>query len=249
MRKTFRSEKYSLAKTFHINTKLNIINKNNFEAHFYNDIPSKKHYVIKSYPLKVDSNRINLNLVESIQARKSHDFIDKSKKVDVTDLGTLLFYSYCQRRSDNTTKFTPTPSAGGRYPAELYIIPFHLNGVEDGLYHYNTLNYSLDLIKIGDLKQKLRECIPGFPEYVENSGFVVITAITIDHTCAKYGDRGYKLICMDIGHISQNFYLLSASQNLGCRAVFGFIDDRINELIDLDGFNDSVFLVHFFSKL
>ena len=56
----------------------------------------------------------------------------------------------------------------------------------------------------------------------------------------KYRDRGYRHTLTELGALTQNIYLLSAVLKLGCASIGGFIDDKLNSLLDLDGEDESV---------
>ncbi|MHA1372612.1 MAG: SagB/ThcOx family dehydrogenase, partial [Promethearchaeota archaeon] len=47
------------------------------------------------------------------------------------------------------------PSAGGLYPYETYVAINNVEDVQEGLYHYNVLEHSLDLLKKGDFRERL----------------------------------------------------------------------------------------------
>jgi SagB-type dehydrogenase family enzyme len=51
----------------------------------------------------------------------------------------------------------------------------------------------------------------------------------------KYGNRGFRYIHLDAGHVCQNLYLAAEAVQCGTCAVGGFIDDRVNALLRLDG--------------
>ena len=48
---------------------------------------------------------------------------------------------------------------------------------------------------------------------------------------------------MEIGHIAQNIYLLIESLGLGCCSIGGFVDEKINELLDINAEQEAVCLV------
>ena len=51
----------------------------------------------------------------------------------------------------------------------------------------------------------------------------------------KYGNRGFRYLHLDAGHLCQNLYLATAAIQSGTCAVGGFLDDKVNTLLDLDG--------------
>lgn len=51
----------------------------------------------------------------------------------------------------------------------------------------------------------------------------------------KYGNRGFRYLHLDAGHVCQNLYLASEVIECGSCAVGGFYDDYVNPLLKLDG--------------
>jgi SagB-type dehydrogenase family enzyme len=51
----------------------------------------------------------------------------------------------------------------------------------------------------------------------------------------RYGDRGYRYIFLDAGHVCQNLYLCAQSLSCGVCAVAAFSDDDMNRALGLDG--------------
>jgi SagB-type dehydrogenase family enzyme len=51
----------------------------------------------------------------------------------------------------------------------------------------------------------------------------------------KYGERAYRYIYMDAGHIGQNLYLAAVALGLGCCTIGAFFDDEVNEILNVDG--------------
>lgn len=152
-------------------------------------------------------------------------------------LSTLLYYSAGLNNIKNSTiRGRFYPSAGARYPLELYFISLN-SQLPMGLYHYYLKNHSLEKLLTFDKFD--------FAKYFNQNwistvgAFIIITAI-FKRTTMKYADRGYRHILQESGHMGQNIYLLSSTLNLSCCAIGGYLDDKINELLDIDGINESV---------
>jgi SagB-type dehydrogenase family enzyme len=56
--------------------------------------------------------------------------------------------------------------------------------------------------------------------------------------CWRYGERGYRYLHLDVGHVCQNLYLSAASIDCGVCAIAAFDDDRMNQLLGFDGENE-----------
>jgi SagB-type dehydrogenase family enzyme len=60
----------------------------------------------------------------------------------------------------------------------------------------------------------------------------------------KYGQRGYRYVWLDAGHLAQNLCLTATAENLGAVTVGAFFDAELNILLDLPaGEEDAVYIV------
>jgi SagB-type dehydrogenase family enzyme len=50
----------------------------------------------------------------------------------------------------------------------------------------------------------------------------------------RYGERGYRYLHLDAGHVCQNLYLSAETIDCGVCAIAAFDDDRMDELLQLD---------------
>ena len=70
------------------------------------------------------------------------------------------------------------------------------------------------------------------------SALIVITGV-FERTTIKYTNRGYRYVLLEAGHLAQNFYLIAPSIGLNISALGGYVDNKVNELIDVDGLGES----------
>jgi len=49
------------------------------------------------------------------------------------------------------------PSAGARYPLEIYVVILNSKEIPEGIYHYNVKWNTLELLEKGDFKQIITE--------------------------------------------------------------------------------------------
>lgn len=57
---------------------------------------------------------------------------------------------------------------------------------------------------------------------------------------SKYGERGLRYLLLDAGHICQNLLLAAEALNLAACPVAAFFDWEMNELLNLDGEEETV---------
>lgn len=169
--------------------------------------------------------------------QSSRDF--DSRPVSLSNLSDLLYYSNGYKNVTQGTKFVP--SSGGLNSVELFVIAFSTEQVPKGIYHYNAKTHELELVRRGAFETWVEEHVFYQEEYSKAS-FIIVMASTIGKLNKKYGLRSYRLALLDVGHVSQNMYLLASALKLKACASAGFIDDELDQVLHLDGFSVSSLL-------
>ncbi len=186
---------------------------------------------------------LNISLGRAVINRQSQRQFDK-QPINLHQLSNLLFYSAGVIRGDsldwNKSRRT-YPSGGARYPLEIYLAVFESKDIKRGIYHYNVRNHSLENLLEGNYRQDFFEIIG--QDMIKEASLLVIISSVFNRTIVKYKDRGYRLILLEAGHLGQNISLVSSALNLKCCALGGFVDDKINEVLDIDKENESVIYV------
>lgn len=187
-----------------------------------------------------------------IQRKSDREFSDIPLSKD--KISKILFYSYGLngRRGrtaydDVIMNFRNSPSGGGLYPLEIYLAVFNVEDLKKGIYHYNVKKHTLEYLFKGDYKMQIyrtskQEMI------LKCSAAIILTAI-FNRTMMKYKERGYRYILFEAGHVMQNAYLISIAMDLGICSVGGFIDDKINDLLNIDGVNESALYLGALGKI
>lgn len=139
------------------------------------------------------------------------------------------------------------PSGGGLYPAEIYLAVRRVAGVAPGIYHFNVPRHELELLIPGDPTDAALEACCG-QEHVKQAGVVVMISGVFQRTKRKYGERGYRYVLLDVGHLGQNIYLSCHNLGLAVMTTCGFFDDIANDLLHLDGVDESMLYVAFLGK-
>jgi SagB-type dehydrogenase family enzyme len=125
------------------------------------------------------------------------------------------------------------PSAGGLFPLEIYVFVQRVASLEDGLYHYDVLGHSAQLIARGDFFRSLEPVFYTYP-FFRNANLAICLAAVFPRTQKKYGPRGYRYIMLEAGHSGQNICLRAAEMNLSTLCMGGFVDSRLNTMLSLD---------------
>jgi SagB-type dehydrogenase family enzyme len=75
---------------------------------------------------------------------------------------------------------------------------------------------------------------------VQRAAVVIIWTAMMLRCMVKYRDRAMRYIPMDLGHVCQNVQLAASAMGLGSCPIGAFFDDDFNELIGVDGEEETV---------
>jgi SagB-type dehydrogenase family enzyme len=154
-------------------------------------------------------------------------------------LSRLLFCSYgltvrmTTRMSGEMIYLRASPSAGGLYPAEVYLISRGTPLLAAGLYNYQAQSHSLLRVWDSEIWADLQNACFWHPTLDETQMAIVITAVFY-RSSWRYQDRAYRRIFLDTGHLLGNLELASAINDYRPHLIGGFMDEAVNRLLYLD---------------
>lgn len=150
------------------------------------------------------------------------------------DISYILYSSCGLIHTDGDFNHTrrPYPSAGARYPLEIYPLVLNVRGLKRGLYHYNVRDNLLELILEKDFSSWVLKAF-GRQDWLLTASVIFIIAAVLERTRIKYRDRGYRFALLEAGHMGQNICLFAANRRLGTCALGGYIDAEVDKLLDI----------------
>jgi SagB-type dehydrogenase family enzyme len=173
----------------------------------------------------------------AIQNRKSiRDFSEKPLLKE--QLSYLIWASTGIQRKEQGFEYRTAPSAGALYPIETYVVINNVKNIVQGVYHYNIKSFYLEQIKKGDYRSVIAEAVLNQSMCYHAAAVFIWTAIFNRSKC-KYGQRAYRYIYLDAGHIAENLALSATSINLATCQIAALYDDEVNQIIDIDGLSES----------
>ena len=132
------------------------------------------------------------------------------------------------------------PSGGALYPLEIYPVIQRVEGIADGIYHYDPFAHELEEIRTGNFHEQFAAMTFGQETLVTANVILFITGV-FARSMWKYGQRGYRYVWIEAGHLGQNFYLVSGALGLASVALGGFYDDEANALLGLGGDEKTIY--------
>jgi len=133
-----------------------------------------------------------------------------------------------------------TPSAGARYPLETYVVVNRLTGAAPGLYYWELPEERLVLLR---RDEGLGQAVAGAcldQQMCAEAACVFLWTAVFARTLSRYGDRGWRYIYLDAGHVGQNLQLAATALGLGSCNIAALFDDEVNQLLGIDGDAESI---------
>jgi len=133
--------------------------------------------------------------------------------------------------------FRTVPSAGARHAFETCLLVNDVEGLEPGLYRYLALSHSLQQLDTDPtLSVRITDaCLD--QTFISRCGVVFLWVAVPYRMTWRYGDRGYRELHKDAGHVCQNLYLAAEAVGCGVCAVAAYDDDAMNSILGIDGIN------------
>lgn len=206
---------------------------------------SWKTVYFKDYPrldkiILPDPASLNNTLLEDVFMKRKSSRSFSKKPLTLEQLSNLLYYSAGLR--DNKFPYLANrfyPSPGARYPLEVYLISQN-SDLPVSLYHYNVRSHSLEILLTMRHFRYLRYFNQ---DWIAKASCIVLITAVFERNTMKYGDRGYRQIMQEAGHLGQNFYLISTALDIGICGIGAYPDDKINKLLGIDGVRETVVYV------
>ena len=175
------------------------------------------------------------SLKEAVESRRSV----RSYSRDPITLEELSFLLWCtqgiQKVMPPHATLRTVPSAGARHAFETYLLINNVETLKPGLYRYKAFDHKLVEIDInpgiGDFI--VQACLG--QQIVKTCSAAFIWTAEPYRMTWRYGERGYRYLLLDAGHVCQNLYLSAESIGCGVCAIGAFSDDDMNHCLNIDG--------------
>lgn len=189
----------------------------------------------------------NISLEETLQKRRSRrDYKDIA--LNAKEVSQLLWAAYGITKPQKSPEFLTggfktAPSAGARYPLEIYLVAGKVDGLASGLYKYIPDGHSIIKVLDGDIRKELCAAC-WYQEMIEDAPISIVYSAVFSRNTVKYGERGRKrYVCMDLGHSAENVYLQAVALNMGTCAVGAFEDAEVTKVLKLPKEEEILYLM------
>lgn len=185
----------------------------------------------QEYKLPPPSQRGDMSVEESIARRRSVRRF-KRESLSLSQLSQVLWSA---QGITSGGGLRAAPSAGATYPLEVYVFVGRdgVEGLEEGIYHYNIENHSLNLHKEGDLRQQLSLAALD-QEFIVQAPVGIVLCALYERTAWRYGQRAERYVHMEAGHVGENIHLQAVALGLAVVMVGAFSDEDVSRVVGLE---------------
>lgn len=162
------------------------------------------------------------NLEKTLLSRRSARKFE-TEMLSCKTLSRILFFSHGITGQNSRG---PTPSSGDLQSLELYLAIFQASWIDSGLYHYDRQGHHLSQIAKGANYNDWKQLIPSMVHF-EGGSLLWILVGDGARITKKYGERGYRFLLLEAGHLMQNLCLLSTQENLVTLPLGGFFEEAV----------------------
>lgn len=170
----------------------------------------------------------SMTVEEAILRRRSERTFHP-QQLTLENISQLLWAG--QGITDPNWGFRAAPSAGSLYPLTLYIAK------SDGIFEYVPDGHKLIQIVKDDRRPSLVRASLG-QGYIGEAPLVIIITGNFRITEAKYGQRAYRYVNMEVGHVAENIHLQAVAMGMISVTIGAFWDDVVAKTLELPDTRD-----------
>ena len=160
---------------------------------------------------------------DAIVARRSYREFEATP-LSLEQIGQLCWAA--QGITHPGLRLRASPSAGGLYPIELYVV------TRDGVELYKPEQHLLEGHRTGDLRSALQRAAVDQEAIGESPVCLVITAV-VARAARKYGGRAERYCFLEAGHVAQNVLLQAEALLLAGVPIGAFDDEAVARVLGL----------------
>lgn len=182
----------------------------------------------------------------SIVARRRSCRNFTGRRITLQELSRTLSAVRSTRRATSSVdkdlelRFRPYPSGGGLYPCEIYIVASGVEGLDKGVYYYDAFGHALTLVAPMPSAIQFAKNMSDLDGTIGNVAATILITALFERTVVKYAQRGYRFAIIEAGMVSLMLDLAAVGVGLGTLNWGGYIEDRIDEMLAIDGVSETV---------
>lgn len=185
------------------------------------------------HPREVDIPAVDLR--QAIELRRSR----RHYRPDPITLEELSYLLWLTQGVKDVTKRPATlrtvPSAGARHAFETLLLVQNVEGLVGGLYRFVAGQHALTRLDApADIDEQIFHACWD-QKQIASSAVTFLWVAVWERMAWRYGERGYRYLHLDAGHVCQNLYLAAEALGCGVCAIASYDDETLNRTLGLDG--------------
>jgi len=144
------------------------------------------------------------------------------------ELKLLLHFTY----QPQEYAFDPAPDYFDLTLLSTFVAVLGVTGLEDGCYYYAPEAQELRQIRFKNFREEIHYLCLG-QDLGRDAGAVVFHTAQLAPAVERYGERAYRYLHLDAGHLGQKLNLAAIRLGLGVSGIAGFFDDQVNEVLGI----------------
>ena len=223
--------------------------------HSYSSIRSQPHFLdwsnqplpFKIYPTLEPMplpGEVRQSGIAALSAMAASIPAETNAAPDLEALAQLLFLSAGITRKrkypGGEIYFRAAACTGALYEVELYLVSSGLANLDAGVYHFAPAEFGLRRLRAGDYRRVLLEATGSEPA-IAHAPLTIVCTCTYWRNAWKYQARSYRHFGWDNGTLIANLLAVATALGLPARVVCGFVDARVNRLLDVHAHREVAF--------
>ena len=115
---------------------------------------------------------------------------------------------------------------------QTFVAVSGVDGLDAGCYYYAPHDQELRQIRFQSFRRELHYLCLG-QDLGRDAAAVIFHTADLQQAVARYGDRAYRYLHLDAGHLGQRLNLGAIRLGLGVSGIGGFFDDQVNEVLGI----------------
>jgi SagB-type dehydrogenase family enzyme len=161
-------------------------------------------------------------------------------ELSLDELKALLHFTY-QPDAYASQGLDPNPDYFDLSLLETFVVVLGVNGLEAGCYYYAPKAQELRQIRFKNFRRDVHFLCLG-QDLGRDAGAAVFHTADLSAAIAKYGDRAYRYLHLDAGHLGQRLNLAAIHLDLGVSGIGGFYDDQVNEVLGIPADEAAIYI-------
>ncbi len=172
--------------------------------------------------------------------RRRSTRIFSGESITIEDLSAILEFTYKPNFIQDDKSIDINPLYFDSSILQTFIAVNAVDGLEEGCYYFSSEGFHLRQVRFKNFRDEIYYLCLG-QELGYKASAVVFHTANLSKAVFKYGERAYRYLHMDAGHLGQRMNLAAINLGLGVSGIGGFFDDQVNEVL---GIPDDVAVVY-----